>query len=121
MMSGLAEDFAPIDEGEWRRLVDQALKGRSFDKLVARSEDEFPIEPLYTRRVGPRATRGSGRWRVLARVDDPDVGRANAQALDDLANGADGLELIFAGAAGAYDFGLAGADAADLDALLDGV
>jgi methylmalonyl-CoA mutase len=120
-MTGLAGDFAPIDEDGWRRLVDRALKGRPFDELIARSDDGFAIEPLYARRVGPRATRASGRWRVLARVDDPDLDRANAQALDDLANGADGLEIVFAGATGAYDFGLGGADATNLDALLEGV
>jgi methylmalonyl-CoA mutase len=120
-MKGLAGDFAPTDEREWRRLVDQVLKGQPFDKLVARSDDGFPIQPIYGRRVGPRVVRASGRWRVLARIDDPDIPRANAQALDDLTNGADGLEVIFAGGAGAYGFGLAAADAADLDALFDGV
>ena len=58
---------------------------------------------------------------MLARVDHPDAARADAQALDDLSNGADGLHLAFAGAGGAYGYGLAGADAASLDALFDGV
>ena len=53
-----------------------------------------------------------GAWRVLARVDHPDADAANVQALDDLANGADGLEVVFAGAGGAYGYGLADADAA---------
>jgi methylmalonyl-CoA mutase len=120
-MIDLAGVFASTSEREWRRLVDQVLKGQSFDRLVARSEDGFPIQPIYARRVGPRAARDPGRWRVLARIDDPDIRRANVQALDDLANGADGLEVIFAGAAAAYGYGLAAADSAALEALLDGV
>ena len=42
----------------------------------------------------------------MARLDHPDAREANAQALDDLAGGADGLCVVFAGAIGAYGFGL---------------
>ncbi len=120
-MTDLARDFAPIGERQWLKLVEGALKGGAFEKLVSRSDDAFAIQPLYARRAGPRAAREGGGWRVLARVDHPDAARANAQALDDLSNGADGLHLAFAGAGGAYGYGLAGADAASLDALFDGV
>jgi methylmalonyl-CoA mutase len=120
-MSDLASDFAPSDERQWLSRVEAALKGRAFETLVSRSDDGFPIHPLYARRVGPRVARPGGAWRVLARVDHPDVDLANAQALDDLANGADGLQIIFAGAGGAWGYGLAGADAASLAALFDGV
>jgi methylmalonyl-CoA mutase len=120
-MTGPAGDFAPTSEQDWRRLVLRALKGRGFESLASRSADDFAIQPIYPRRVGPRANREGGRWRALARIDHPEAARANAQALDDLANGADGLEIIFAGAAGAHGYGLADADAASLDALLDGV
>ena len=87
----------------------------------SRSDDSFAIQPLYARRAGPRVARASGPWRVLARVDHPDAALANGQALDDLANGADGLQVVFAGAGGAYGYGLASADAASLDALFEGV
>jgi methylmalonyl-CoA mutase len=117
-MSGLADAFAPTSEADWRKLVANALKGGAFEKLVAKSEDGFPIAPLYPRRAGPRASRTSGAWRIIARVDHPDPEAANAQALDDLAHGADGLEIVFAGATGAYGYGLASADARSLDILL---
>jgi methylmalonyl-CoA mutase len=58
---------------------------------------------------------------VLARVDHPDAALANSQALDDLGNGADGLQVVFAGAGGAYGYGLASAHAASLDILFEGV
>jgi len=42
----------------------------------------------------------------MQRIDHPDAAQANAQALHDLENGATGLTLVFAGANGAYGFGL---------------
>jgi methylmalonyl-CoA mutase len=117
-MSGFADAFAPTSEEDWRKLVANALKGGAFEKLVAKSEDGFAIAPLYPRRAGPRASRSGGPWRIIARVDHPDPEAANAQALDDLAHGADGLEIVFAGATGAYGYGLASADARALDILL---
>jgi methylmalonyl-CoA mutase len=116
-MDGHAKAFAPTSEKGWRKLVAAALKGGAFEKLIARSEDGFPIAPLYQRKVGPRAGRPGGPWRVLARVDHPDAEAANAQALDDLANGADGLDVVFAGASTAYGYGLARSDAASIDVL----
>jgi methylmalonyl-CoA mutase len=43
---------------------------------------------------------------VLQRVDHPDPATANAQALQDLENGATSLSLVFAGSAGAHGYGL---------------
>jgi methylmalonyl-CoA mutase len=59
-------------------------------------------------------------WQVMARVDHPDPAAANAQALQDLENGATGLSLVFAGAIGAYGFGLP-ASAEALARALEGV
>src|SRR5262249_29249173 len=42
----------------------------------------------------------------MQRVDHPDPAAANGEALHDLENGATGLSLIFAGAIGAYGYGL---------------
>ncbi|WP_158813929.1 methylmalonyl-CoA mutase subunit beta [Methylocapsa sp. S129] len=120
-MTGLAGTFAPTDEQQWRKLVAGALKGGAFEKLVSHSDDGFDIQPIYSRRDGPRVPRTGGSWRVLARVDHPDAAVANVQALDDLTNGADGLEIIFAGAGGAYGYGVARIDAAGLEALFEGV
>lgn len=49
---------------------------------------------------------GAAQWKILQRVDDPDPARANRQALTDLANGADGLALVFEGAPNAFGYGL---------------
>ncbi len=56
----------------------------------------------------------------MQRVDHPDPAAANAQALDDLENGATGLVLVFAGSVSANGFGLE-PSAATLARVLDGV
>ncbi len=120
-MAEAAARFASYGEADWRRAAEAALKGAGFATLISRGADGIELQPLYPRREGPRALRGGGGWRVLARLDHPDPAAANEQALDDLANGADGLQVVFAGAAGAYGFGLAKADSATLHRAFEGV
>src|SRR5579875_2652838 len=79
----LAAEFPAVNEGQWRKLVEAALKGRSFERLVSRT----------------------GPWQVMTRIDHPDPAAANAQALHDLENGASGLALVFADSVGAYGYG----------------
>ena len=90
------------------------LKGGSLDALVSKTSDGIALTPLYGRGAATsRATRGAaGPWAVLARVDHPEAGDANAQAREDLTGGADGLQVVFAGAAGAYGYGLGQWDSA---------
>ena len=105
----LAADFAPATYDDWRKLVDGVLKGAPFEKLVGKTYDGVRIEPIYRRApdTSPIAGRSTAApWQVTQRIDHPDAARANAQALHDLANGASGLALMFAGANGAYGFGL---------------
>jgi methylmalonyl-CoA mutase len=102
-----ADTFSPATEEQWRQRVEIALKGAPLQKLVARTYDGFDIQPLYARAKGqPRAYRARDEWAVTARVDHPDAAAANALALTDLENGANGLHLAFAGSVGAYGFGL---------------
>src|SRR5690606_39740673 len=56
-------------------------------------------------------------WKLVQRLDDPDPARANAQAREELANGATGLSLVFAGAPNAFGYGLP-ANPEALDAVL---
>ncbi len=110
----LAAEFPPIDQAEWRKLVDAALKGASFDKrLVRRSYHGLRIEPLYPRAANtePVSGRAAVPWQVLQRVDHPDPAIANAEALDELENGAAGLTLVFAGSLVANGYGLGGSAA----------
>jgi len=113
--------FPAYSEADWRKAAEAALKGASFERLAAKTADGILIQPVYQPATGPRALRLEGPWRVIARLDHPDAGEANAQALDDLANGADGLQVIFSGALGAYGFGLKQFDPATLHAAFEGV
>jgi methylmalonyl-CoA mutase len=56
----------------------------------------------------------------MQRIDHPDPAQANAQALQDLENGATGLTLVFAGANGAHGFGLDPSPEA-IAKILDGI
>jgi methylmalonyl-CoA mutase len=105
----LAAGFPPATEAEWRKLVEAALKGASFEKrLVRETYDGLRIEPLYPRAAGVSAVAGRAAvpWQILQRVDHPDPKAANAEALHELENGATGLSLVFGGSAGAYCYGL---------------
>ena len=119
----LAADFAPASYDDWRKLVDGVLKGAPFEKLVGKTYDDFRIEPIYRRArdAAPIAGRpAAAPWQIMQRIDHPDAAAANAQALHDLENGATGLTLVFAGANGAYGFGL-DPTAEAIEKVLDGV
>lgn len=119
----LAADFAQATEGDWRKLVDGVLKGAPFERLVGKTYDDLKIAPIYARAKGavPIAGRAAAMpWQIMQRIDHPDPAQANAQALHDLENGATGLTLVFAGANGAYGFGL-DPSAEAIDKILDGI
>jgi methylmalonyl-CoA mutase len=119
----LAADFAPASHDDWRRLVDGVLKGAPFEKLVGKTYDGLRIEPIYRRArdAAPVAGRPlAAPWQIMQRIDNPDAKAANAQALDDLENGATGLTLVFAGANGAHGFGL-DPSAQTIEWILDGI
>ena len=118
------DDLPNADRQRWLALAEKALAGGSFEeKLVSHTDDGIRIEPLYDRsltaeplvRANPRSP-----WIVSQRIDDPDVGRAKAQALDDVAQGATGLSLVFEGAPNAFGYGLP-RTAKALETVLDGV
>ncbi len=113
--------FPAWSEADWRKAAETALKGANLDKLATRTADGLRIEPVYQPGNGPRALRADGPWRVMARLDNPDAREANSQALEDLAGGADGLQVVFAGAVGAYGFGLKRSDPEALRLAFDGV
>jgi methylmalonyl-CoA mutase len=120
----LTADFAPATYEDWRKLVDGVLKGAPFEKLVGKTYDNLRIEPIYQRARGRAPIAGRAQampWQIMQRIDHPDAAVANAQALHDLENGANGLELEFAGGPGARGFGIADATKQTLARVLDGV
>ncbi len=118
-----AADFPAATHDQWRKLVDAVLKGAPFERLESTTYDGLHIEPLYERPASATALPGrppGAAWTVMQRIDHPGPAAANAQALEDLENGANGLTLVFAGAASANDFGLDPSPSA-LARALDGV
>ncbi|MDE2377049.1 methylmalonyl-CoA mutase family protein [Bradyrhizobium sp.] len=105
----LAAEFPQSAQEDWRKLVDGVLKGAPFEKLVGKTYDGVKIEPLYRRAKGVAPVVGrpaAAPWQIMQRIDHPDAKIANAQALQDLENGATGLALVFAGGNGSHGFGL---------------
>ncbi len=120
-MGAAAAVFPAWGETDWRKAAEATLKGRSLENLASATAEGIRIEPLYAPADGPRPSGPAGPWRVTARLDHPDPSEANAQALDDLAGGADGLAVVFSGAVGAHGFGLRASDSATLHAAFETV
>ena len=120
-MGAVERRFPTYTEADWRAAVEKALKGANVDSLSSETADGIRIEPLYQPAEGARAPRESGPWRVIARLDNPDPAEANPQARDDLAGGADGLQVVFSGGLGAYGHGLERFDAATLHRAFEAI
>jgi methylmalonyl-CoA mutase len=119
----LAAAFPPATRAQWEKLVDAVLKGAPRERLTSTTYDGIKVEPLPERMSDARPVVGRAPaqpWQVMARIEHPDPAAANAEALQELENGAGGLSLVFAGAAGAHGFGLSGREEAIARAL-DGV
>jgi methylmalonyl-CoA mutase len=120
----LAADFPQASRDDWKKLVDGVLKGASFEKLVGKTYDGLKIEPIYSRAKGTEPVIGraaAAPWQIMQRIDHPDVATANTIALDELVNGATGLEIEFQGGPGARGFGVPDATPETMKRLFDGI
>jgi methylmalonyl-CoA mutase len=114
-----AAEFPAATREQWVALASRVLKGKPLETLAARTSDGIAIEPLYARVAhDARIATRQGRWQVMARIDHPDPAAANAQAVEELEGGANGLVLVGAGAVGAHGYGLM---ADTIARVLDGV
>jgi methylmalonyl-CoA mutase len=117
----LAAEFPPATREDWLKLVRAALKDRPIEKLTARTYDGLTIEPLHARAASAQAVAArGGPWQVMSRIDHPDPAAANADALEELENGANGLVLVCRGSLNANGHGIDGS-AETLRRVLDGV
>jgi methylmalonyl-CoA mutase len=116
--------FPDASREKWRALAEKALAGTAFeDALVSQTDDGIRIDPIYERTADASFLphrNPETPWRVVQRIDDPDPKRANGQALEDVAQGATGLSLVFEGAPNAFGYGLPAARET-LDTVLDGI
>ena len=121
----LSTDFAaefPADEAGWRVAAEAALKGRPLEPLLKpKLVDGLAYDAIAARAPArPIAGRPAGlRWTAMTRIDLASPADANAQALEDLNNGASGLSLALASAEGGE--GVAAQTLDRLDAALAGV
>ena len=117
-------EFPAANREKWLALVESAKgDGQSENDLVSHTDDGIAINPLIVRDAEARPLprrRPDLPWTVVQRVDDPDPARANAQARQDLAEGATGLALVFEGAPNAFGYGLP-ATPEVLETVLDGI
>ena len=118
------DSFPPATRADWLALVEGVLKGAPYDKrMLTRTPDGFSLDALPERRrdAAPIAGRPAGApWKVIARLDHDDPATANAQMLEDLNGGADGVSLVFAASPYAGGFGLP-ARFEELAATLEGL
>jgi len=127
-------------ETQWLRLVEKALGEEPRQSLMSVLDTGATVEPLYTPALAGEEVRASGypglapfvrgatgrpssprAWHVLQLLDISDAEQANAQARDDLANGADGLWLQLGGGLGVGGGALVADKASDFARVLSDV
>lgn len=119
----LASEFPPVDERQWLAMVEKALKGAPFDRLMTRTRDGIELKPLYTRKDVPQPLASRplphvAPWDIRQRRAEADPADANAAILDDLQGGVHSIALAVAAPGQA---GLAMRTEGDLARALDGV
>lgn len=115
----LAAGFPPVSDAEWRAMVEKAIKGRDFDKVMTKkSYNEIDIKGLY---VKPQASvhdqpmpKKQG-WGICTPHWNRDSLVTNKAIKEDLMGGATGVGLRFQ--AGHFP----GLDPASMAAYLDGI
>ena len=115
----LAADFDPATDSAWRALVEKALGGKPFEKVMQNhSYDGIAIDALYTQgntKVGRRPAVREGVWGLIVPHWNPDAVATNAAILDDLTHGATGVALRLQ--AGAFP----GVSLMEIEKALEGV
>ena len=106
----LAAEFDAPDAAAWRALVEQALRGRDFERaLVSRTADGIAVEPLYRRQdrpadgagmpgaypftrgdVGPHAHEA---WQIRQLCATPLADDANRVVIEELEHGSSAIEI----------------------------
>jgi methylmalonyl-CoA mutase len=124
----LAADFPDQDEARWRALAEAALKGAPWDRLVGRTADGVPLQPLYRETDYATVDDPSGApgqapfvrggqanrdaylpWQIRQIVEVDGVASAHTALMTDLERGVSSVELVIDGAV------------PDMKALLQGV
>jgi methylmalonyl-CoA mutase len=100
----LSADFETPDETAWRKVVDKALKGAPFERLVETLADGIAVKPLYRAPdagvVATSTIRGIGQardpyapWDIREEIAAADAATLNAEILHALERGAMSVSL----------------------------
>ena len=77
---------------DWYALALKSLRGKAFETLIRRSEDNIPLGPLFLKHANissRKSTKQDGRpWHVGVYIDHPDPAKANKDILAELQGGA---------------------------------
>jgi methylmalonyl-CoA mutase len=99
--------FPPIDRAQWLGSLRAAAPATRSDAPPLPSYADLQFENLrQDPSGGGLPSHGAPNWTVVQRIDDTDAKRANAQAQEDIANGATGLAIVFEGSPNAFGYGL---------------
>ncbi len=91
-MHRLFEDFAPVSREEWEAKALKDLRGKTLQELISTTRDGIEIKPFYTEaNVKPQPKKPSSGWDVIQEILVMNEAEANAEALEALNRGANGL------------------------------
>lgn len=91
-------EFEPVSKEAWKQKIEEDLKGKDFEELIWHTEG-LKIQPFYTQEdlastpVGhiDKGLASEKRWSILEKIVVHTPEQANAQALEVLNQGADGI------------------------------
>ena len=115
----LAQGFPTATRDDWAQLATRTLKGAAPESLTRFTIEALPIAPLYdaASQAAPAPAKTISGWDIRAPVQHPDPVQANAEALQNLAEGAASL-LVKLDPSGQN--GVAAGSAQDLARVLEG-
>jgi len=85
--------FPHATEADWHSLVAKSVK-EGAASLASLSDDGIAVGPLYPQTAQGAVIRPASRWKIIQRIDLADPDAARRQLSEDLAEGADGVEII---------------------------
>ncbi len=90
----LLKDFSPSTFEEWKKQIEQDLKGKEYETLQSPTADDITIQPAYHRQnttISPQPFKAMAKWDVVQELFVADAKTANKEALDHLNRGATSL------------------------------
>ena len=95
----LFSEFPPVSKADWLRKITKDLKDKSLDDLEWNISDSLRMSPFIHSEDFKTAPQplwtGAKGWEICETIQVEDAVTANAQAMEALTGGAEGLEFEF--------------------------